>query len=176
VGDLGKAHRIHAAVNNHQEENQLNVLETSSIIADQTLITLIDLGATKIFISSAMLKRIKVKEVKQDKFSFVEIDSRAKQKVGGKVTGYILNPGEFFIGANLYLTILGSYDIVISMDWLELHEAILIYKTKQLSLIDDEEQRHVIVVRNQGISMSLSLPCSYGRACAMDANYMRSLR
>jgi len=45
--------------------------------------------------------------------------------------------------------ILGSYDIVISMDWLESHEAILNCKMKQLSLVDDEGERRVIVDRNQ---------------------------
>jgi hypothetical protein len=64
-GDLGKAHRIHAVVNNHQEEHHLTFLNTSSILDEQTLSILIDLGATYIFISGAMLKIIKVKEVKK---------------------------------------------------------------------------------------------------------------
>jgi hypothetical protein len=38
---------------------------------------------------------------------------------------------------NLYFTILGTYDIVIGMDWLELHDAILNCKMKWLSLTDD---------------------------------------
>ena len=44
---------------------------------------------------------------------FVEIASGAKQKVGGKVTGYTLNLGEFVTRVNLYVMILGSYDIMI---------------------------------------------------------------
>jgi hypothetical protein len=48
MGDLGKAHQIHAAVNNHQEEHQSTVLETSGTIADQTLSILIDPGATRV--------------------------------------------------------------------------------------------------------------------------------
>jgi hypothetical protein len=71
--------------------------------------------------------------------------SRAKQKVGGKVTGCALNLGDFVTRTNLYVTILGSYDVVIGMDWLESHEAILNCKMKWLSLVDDEGQRHVIV-------------------------------
>jgi hypothetical protein len=71
--------------------------------------------------------------------------SGAKQKVGGKVMGCILNLGEFVTRANLYVTILGSYDVVIGMDWLESHEAILNCKMKWLSLVDDEGQRRVIV-------------------------------
>jgi hypothetical protein len=41
--------------------------------------------------------------------------SQAEQKVGGKVMGYTLNLGEFFTRANLYITILGSYDVMIGM-------------------------------------------------------------
>ena len=130
MGDMGKAHRIHAAVNKHQVEHQSTVLETTGTIVDQTLSVLIDPGATESFISGAALKRIKVKAVKQNEFIFVEMASGAKQKVGGKVTGYVLYLGEFVRRANLYITILGSYDVVIGMDWLESHETILNYKTK----------------------------------------------
>ena len=66
------------------------------------------------------------------------MDLGAKQKVGGKVTGCNLNLGEFVTRSNLYVMILGSYDVVIGMDSLESHEAILNCKTKWLSLVDDE--------------------------------------
>jgi hypothetical protein len=171
MGDLGKAHRIHAVVNNRQEEHQSTVLETSGTIADQTLSILIDPGATESFISGAVLKRIKVKAVEQDEFSFVEMASGAKQKVGGKVTGCSLNLGEFVTRANLYVMILGSYDVVIGMDWLESHEAILNCKMKWLSLVDDEGQRCVIVGWNQGVSLrfisSLQLRKSMCKGCKL---------
>ena len=130
VGDMGKAHRIHATVNNRQAEHQSTMLETTGTVADQTLSILIDPSATESFIFGAVLKRIKVKAVEQNEFSFLEMASGAKQKVGGKVTGCALNLGEFVTRANLYVTILGSYDVVIGMDWLESHEAILNCKTK----------------------------------------------
>jgi hypothetical protein len=138
---FGQGPQIHAAVNNHQAEHQSTMLETSGTIADQTFSILIDLGATERFISGATLKIIKVKAVEQDEFSYVEMASGAKQKVGGKVTDCSLNLGDFVMKANLYVTILGSYDVMISMDWLESHDAILNCKTKQLSLTDDEGQR-----------------------------------
>jgi hypothetical protein len=138
MGDMGKAHRIHAVVNNHQAEHQSTVLEMTGTIADQTPSILIDPSATESFISSAAVKRIKVKAVEHDEFSFVEMALGAKQKVGGKVTGCALNLGEFVTRANLYVTILGSNDIVIGMDWLESHEAILNCKMKWLSLADNK--------------------------------------
>jgi hypothetical protein len=98
VGDMGKAHQIHAAVNNRQAEHQSTMLEMIGTIIDQTLSVLIDLGATESFISGVVLKRIKVKEIEQDEFRFIEMASGAKQKVGGKVTGCALNQGEFSRG------------------------------------------------------------------------------
>ena len=83
--------------------------------------------------------------VEHDEFIFVEMASRAKQKVGEKVMGCAVNLGEFVTRVNLYVTILGSYDVVIGVDWLESHEAILKCKTKRLILVDDEGQRCVIV-------------------------------
>ena len=62
--------------------------------------------------------------------------------------GCALNLGDFVTRTNLYVTILGSYDVVIGMEWLELHEAILNCKMKWLILVDDEGQRWVIVGRN----------------------------
>jgi hypothetical protein len=84
-------------VNNSYIEHQSTVLEPSCTIADQNISILIDLGATKSSISGVTLKRIKVKEVKQDEFSYVEMSSGAKQKVGGMVIGCILNLGYFFM-------------------------------------------------------------------------------
>jgi hypothetical protein len=55
-------------------------------VADQTLSIMIDPGATESFICGTTLKRIKVKEVEQGEFSFVEMASGAEHKVGGKVT------------------------------------------------------------------------------------------
>jgi hypothetical protein len=49
---------------------------------------------------------------------------------------------------DLYVMILGSYDIVIGMDWLESHDVILNCKKKWLSLMDDLGQSRVTVGRN----------------------------
>jgi hypothetical protein len=103
----------------------------------------------------------------------VEMASGAKQKVGGKVTDCSLNLGDFVMKANLYVMILGSYDVMIGMDWLESHDAILNCKTKRLSLTDDEGQRRVIVGRNQGVSLrfisSLQLRKSMHKGCKLYA-------
>jgi hypothetical protein len=123
------------------------------MIVDQTFSILIDLDATKRFISSATLKRIKVKAIEHDEFIYVEMVLGTKQKFRGKVINCNINLGDFVMKVNIYFTILGSYDIVIGMDWLESHDAILNCKTKWLSLMDDVGQSRAIVGRNQGVSL-----------------------
>jgi hypothetical protein len=73
--------------------------------------------------------------------------------------------------AYLYVTIVGYYDIVIDMDWIESHDVILNCKLKRLSLTDDLERSRVIVGRNQGVSLrfisSLRLHKSMCKACKL---------
>jgi hypothetical protein len=54
--------------------------------------------------------------------------------------GFTLNVGEFFTRVDLSVTILGSNEVMIGMDWMESHEEILNCKMKWLSLVDDEGQ------------------------------------
>jgi hypothetical protein len=65
-----------------------------------------------------------------------------------------INLRYFVMRVYIYVMILGSYDIVvIGMDWLESHDAILNCKTEWLSLIDDLGQSRVVVEMNQGVSL-----------------------
>jgi hypothetical protein len=64
---------------------------------------------------------------------------------------YHFNLRNSVMNSNLFITILGSYEVLIGMDWLESHEAILNCKPKRLSLVDDEGYRQVIVGRNWGL-------------------------
>jgi hypothetical protein len=160
-------------VNNHQAEHLSTVLKTSSMMSDRQFSIWIDLGATKSFISNGAHKRIKVKAIEQDEFRYVELAYRAKQKVGGKVNDCKINLGEFVASVNLFVTTLGSYDIVIGMDWLESYDMILNCKMKILSGIDDMAQIIVIIGRNQGVSLkfisSLQLQKNMRKGCNLYA-------
>ena len=99
--------------------------------------------------------------------------SGAKKKVGGKVRDYKINLGEFVASVNIFFTTLGSYDIVIGMDWLESHDTILNCKTKRLSLIDYLGQNKVIVGKNQRVLLifiaSLQLKKNKRKGCKLYA-------
>lgn len=59
----------------------------------------------------------------------------------------------FTTSVNLRVIPLGSYDIVLGMDWLEKNQAILDCKDKKISCLDDVGSARVIV----GIKRSISL-------------------
>jgi hypothetical protein len=79
--------------------------------------------------------------------------------------------GEFVTSVNLFVTILGSYDIVIGMDLLASHDVILNCKMKRLILIDYLGQSRVIVGRNKGVSLrfisSLQLQKNMRKGCKL---------
>jgi len=96
------------------------------MIVNRQFSILINLESNTSFISSVVLKRVKVNAIKKDEFIQVEMASGAKQKVNH----CNINLGDFVRSVNIYATILRYYDIVIEMDWLESHDAILNYKMK----------------------------------------------
>jgi hypothetical protein len=53
----------------------------------------------------------------------------------------------------MYSTIFGSYNIVIGMDWLESHEAILDCKNKNIYFIDNVIHKIILVGMNRGVSL-----------------------
>jgi hypothetical protein len=85
VGDLGKAHQIHATVNNCLTENKLTVLKTSGNFADQTLRILIYPCAIENFISGATLRIIKVKAVEHDEFSLYKWLREPNKRLEGRL-------------------------------------------------------------------------------------------
>jgi hypothetical protein len=112
-----------------------------------------------------------VKVVEEDEFRYVELSLGAKQKVGEKVKDFNINLGEFVANVKLFVTTLGSYNIVIGKDWLESHHVILKCKTKILILIDDLGQNKVIVGKSRGVSLrfitSLQLKKNMLKGCKL---------
>ena len=171
MGDLGKAHRIHAIINDHQVEYQSIVLETSGKINGMDFSLLIDPGATESFISHTVLSRSKVMARKIEDFDVVEMASDITQEVGLLVNECEVDLGVCVTKVSLYTTSLGSYDIIIGMYWLESHEAVLDCKEKRLIFIDDLGYKKILVGAKRGISLrfilALQLKKSFKKGCKL---------
>eukprot|EP00253_Pinus_taeda_P021555 PITA_21555 len=118
-------HRIHVAINHRQAEHQATEIESAGMINNIPLSVLIDPGATDSFISPSTILRCGLTAHEQSNFRMVEMASGSQQSVGSIVRDCSVNIGGYDTKLNLYSTTLETYDLIVGMDWLESHKAIL---------------------------------------------------
>jgi microsomal dipeptidase-like Zn-dependent dipeptidase len=79
--------------------------------------------------------------------------SEVKQIVRGLVNDCEIDLRDYVAKVSHYIMILGSYNIVIGMDWLETHEEVLDCKNKKFYCVDDTGHKIILVGKNQGVSL-----------------------
>ena len=85
VGDVGRSHRVFAAVDNRQAEHQATVIESAGIIQGSLVSVLFDSGATDSFISPFCVERCGLVAVSQEVSWEVELASGARVSVSSMV-------------------------------------------------------------------------------------------
>jgi hypothetical protein len=113
---MGRSHRIHATMHNHLVEHQSTVLETLGKLNSMDVTILIDLGASKSFISPNSLIKCKLVEIKKKYFDWVEMASSHSKKLESLVHDFPINLGVCITYVILYVTYLGHYEVIIGMD------------------------------------------------------------
>ena len=136
--NIDNTHRIHAAVHNHQAEHQSTVVESSGKVNSVNLKILFDPGATDSFISPYALDKCGLASCEHDDFELVKMVSRVKQAVGLKVRGCQVDLGVCTTKLDAYVTNLGTYDLIVSMDWLDGHRDFMDFYAKKLLFLNDE--------------------------------------
>lgn len=128
-------------------------MESSDIIIGIKLKILFDTSATDSFISSYALNKCGLTARKQNDFRQVEMASGELQSVDLSVEECKINLGVCLTKLKVYVTALGTYDLVIGMDWLEAHQARVDCYGKRILCINDERE----TIQIQGIKRKVSL-------------------
>jgi hypothetical protein len=81
-----------------------------------------------------------------DDFKQVEMASGEKQAVGPSVDNCIVDLGVCTTRLKVYVTALGAYDLIIGMDWLAAHRALVDCFAKRVLCVDDEGRPEEIQV------------------------------
>ena len=136
MGRAGSHHRIYAAVDNQQVEHQSVMVETSGMINKVKIKILFDSGATESFISPVALEKCGLAAYEHDDFKQVEMASGVKQAVGPSVDQCQVNLGVCMTNLKAYVTELGKYDVIVGMDWLEAHRALVDCFKKMVICLD----------------------------------------
>jgi hypothetical protein len=153
MGKASSSHHIYAAVDNRQAEHQSTVVESSGTLNYVNVKILFDPGATDSFISPSALEKSGLAAYEHDDFKQVEMASGKKQVVGPSVDNCVIDLGVCTTKLKVYVTALGEYDLIIGMDWLAAHRALIDCFAKKVLCVNDEGKP----IEVQGIQRKVSL-------------------
>ena len=100
------------------------MVEVEGMVNQTPVTILIDLGAILSYISPQIVEKCKLSIEKFDSSWLVQLATGAKRKVTYYVKECALLMDEFKTTSKLNVLPLGSYDLMIGMDWLEQHKAV----------------------------------------------------
>jgi hypothetical protein len=126
VGDMGRSlHRINETIDGRQADHQSSVVEIEGKILDTRISILIDPEATLSHITPDVVESNKLKKQKHKKPWLVQLAIGTKRKVVNFISNLEFSLDGQKIRTNLNILPLGSYDMIIGMEWLEQNKAIL---------------------------------------------------
>ena len=135
-------HQINATIDGRQDDHESSVVEIGGKILYTQISILIDSGATLSYITPDVVESNKLKKQKHEKPWLVQLATGTKRKVVNFISDLEFSLDGQKIRTNLNILPLGSYDMIIRMDWLEQHRAVLDCYTKILSYKDNFDPRH----------------------------------
>eukprot|EP00253_Pinus_taeda_P030209 PITA_30209 len=143
VGDVARSvPRINAALEDRQAEYQPSMVEFEGKISNLSIAVLIDPRATLSYVSPKIVEQCKLQSEKFRNPWLVQLATGAKRRVLAKINNCSLTIAGQPIVADLNILPLGSYDILIGMDWLEKHWSLVNCKTRTIYYKDDRGEQH----------------------------------
>ena len=125
VEDIAGTPWIYAALDGRQADHQDTMVEIEGKILNRSISILIDPGDFWSYVSPKIVDVCKLGKVNNDHPWLVQLATGMKQKVLEIVRDFEVNLNVFPTKVHLNILPLGSYDILISMDWLEQHHFML---------------------------------------------------
>eukprot|EP00253_Pinus_taeda_P010631 PITA_10631 len=139
VGEVGRSvPRINAALEDRQAEYQPTMVEFEGKISNLPISILIDPGATLSYVNPKVVEHCNLQSVKFKNPWLVQLATGAKRRVTSKIDNCSFTIADQPITADLNILPLGSYDILIGMDWLEKHWSLVDCKTKIIYYRDQQ--------------------------------------
>ena len=114
------------------------MIEVEGMIHNQSISILIDSGASRSYIDPKLVERLRLEKHKHEQSWTVQLATGTRRKVSELVRGFPMDLNGLKIVADLNVLPLGSYHVLIGMDWLESHHAILDCRDKVISCLNDD--------------------------------------
>jgi hypothetical protein len=146
--------RIYVALDNKQVEYQSPMIEVKGNIDNQPIAILIDFGASHSYTNANIIERFHLQRSKYKKYWLVQLATWAKRKINELVKYCPIDMNGLSTKVDVNIILLGSYDFLIGIDWLEKHHVVLDCYNKTIMCLDEEGQQgkiqgipRVVVVR-----------------------------
>jgi hypothetical protein len=142
VNDMARSvPQIYAALDNKQADHQALVVEMEGMITNHLVSILIDPGSNLSYIAPKAVDKCKLQPHKHAKPWLVQLATSTKIKVAEVIPACQFTMGEFLTQPTLNILPLGSYDMLICMDWLATYKARLDCYHKTLECVSEEGRR-----------------------------------
>jgi hypothetical protein len=120
------------------------VIEVECKIHNNPIVILIDFGYSHRYIDPNLVDRFNLKRCKHHKSLLIQLATRTKRTINELVKDFPLNMNGVNTKADLKIILIGSYDILIGMDWLDKHYAILDCYNKYFTCLDEEGNSRIV--------------------------------
>ena len=131
--------RINTALENRQADYQTSMVEVEGMVNQTPITILIDPGANLSYISPQIVEKCNLTIEKFDNSWLVQLATGEKRKVNCYVKECALEMSDFTTTVKLNVLPLGSYDLLIGMDWLEQHRVVLNCFDKTFTCVNNNE-------------------------------------
>jgi predicted aspartyl protease len=177
VEDMGRnIPRIYAALEDRQAEHQSNMIEVEGKIINHPVAILIDSGESHCYIDPKIVDRLHLEKSKLEKSSLVQLATGTKRRINETVRGCPINLNGVNTNVDMNIIPLGSYDILIGMDWLDKHHVVLDCHNKTFTCLDEEGKQSTVKGIPRPISIreisALQLKRCFRKGCQLYATHV----
>jgi predicted aspartyl protease len=173
VEDMG---RIYASLDDQQSEYQSNMIEVEGNIINHPVAILIDLGATHCYIDPKIVDRLHLEKSKLGKAILVQLATGTKRRIHDMVISCSISLNGVNTSIDINIIPLGSYDILIGMDWLEKHHVVLDFHNKTFTCLDGNGKQNTVKGVPRPISIreisTLQLKLCFRKGCQLYAAHV----
>jgi hypothetical protein len=129
--------QIYATVDNKQADHQASVVEMEGMIANHLVSILIDPGSNLTYVAPQVLDKCKMKPVRHAKTWLVQLATGTKRKVADVIPACQFTVDGLPTQATLNILPLGSYGLLIGMDWIAAYKTRFDCYYKTLECVDE---------------------------------------
>jgi predicted aspartyl protease len=129
------------------------MVEIEGMINQKPVSILIDPGASLSYISPTIVEYCKLNKIKHNKSWLVQLATGTKRKVVELVKECIVIMDGMETKVDLNILPLGSYDLLIGMDWLEKHSTVVNCRDKTFNCFDESSKGKTIKGIPRGVSV-----------------------